>query len=71
MYMYVYNAQYMYNAYENISCLFPSIIQLFPLDSKKHTEFLSVISVKGAKIKEEKKRNGFTIYPCIKEMTYM
>lgn len=42
-----------------------------PLDSKKHTEFLSVISVKGAKIKEEKKRNGFTIYPCIKEMTYM
>lgn len=43
----------------------------FPLDSKKHTEFLSVISVKGAKKKEEKKRNGFTIYPCIKEMTYM
>lgn len=43
----------------------------FPLDSKKHTEFLSVISVKGAKIKEEKQRNGFTIYPCIKEMTYM
>lgn len=43
----------------------------FPLDSKKHTEFLSVISVKGAKIEEEKKRNGFTIYPCIKEMTYM
>lgn len=43
----------------------------FPLDSKKHTEFLSVISVKGAKKEEEKKRNGFTIYPCIKEMTYM
>lgn len=43
----------------------------FPLDSKKHTEFLSLISVKGEKKTEEKKRNGFTIYPCIKEMTYM
>lgn len=28
----------------------------FPLDSKKRTEFLSVISVKGAKKKEEKKK---------------